>query len=146
MPTHTPPPYHYVPGELQMIPDQDGVPMPMVYWRGLCQPQFAGLSDRLNSLHDGRFVFRSNDVWIMAYAKSGTHWLHEVASMLIRASVEPSPDKTQFMIEREDTAKFNDIPVVDNIPRLLNGHLFYSQVMRIVSFISILVLYETIGD
>lgn len=63
---------------------------------------------------------RDDDVFLLTYPKSGTHWLWEVISRVRRETTEPMVDtKVQFMMEFVDVDVLNELPS----PRLLNTHL-----------------------
>ncbi|XP_052819659.1 sulfotransferase 1B1-like [Mya arenaria] len=66
------------------------------------------------------FECRDDDVFILAPMKSGTHWVWEIASMLLQGKAETIPKrKSKNMLENVPQNELNDIPS----PRILNSHL-----------------------
>lgn len=66
------------------------------------------------------FKCRDDDVFILAPVKSGTHWVWEIASMLIAGRAETIPkSKSKHMLEHQTADVFEEI----KSPRILNSHL-----------------------
>lgn len=70
---------------------------------------------------------RSDDVYICAYPKAGTHWLWEVTSMLLNKSSDRIKlIKETAMLEAVSQEQYNNIPS----PRVLNSHLPFSMLQK----------------
>ncbi|ESO91705.1 hypothetical protein LOTGIDRAFT_191399 [Lottia gigantea] len=69
-----------------------------------------------------KFTFNDNDVILTAYAKSGTHWLWEVLSMLIKGEAEPSKSAKERLMFSFGTQKDFD---KYQSPRIFNTHVRY---------------------
>ncbi|XP_076472885.1 sulfotransferase 1C2-like [Babylonia areolata] len=71
-----------------------------------------------------QMTLRQDDVMLCAFPKTGTHWLWEVSSMLLRGRAEyASLPKEQLMMEFVDVKKLQQMPS----PRILNTHLPFSM-------------------
>ncbi|KAL3868682.1 hypothetical protein ACJMK2_041460 [Sinanodonta woodiana] len=63
---------------------------------------------------------RNDDVIIAAYPKAGTHWVWEIANMLLTKSLEyHEKPKEAMMMEMVETSQLEDLPS----PRIFNTHL-----------------------
>ncbi|XP_048780303.2 sulfotransferase 1B1-like [Ostrea edulis] len=96
-----------------------------VSFDGMLLPGFQPLHDdvegRLNAIKN--LESRSGDVIIAAYPRSGTHWLWEITSMLLKQQDEyiEQTKGTAFLELVEDLSKLEKI----TSPRILNTHLPY---------------------
>ncbi|KAL3857294.1 hypothetical protein ACJMK2_011979 [Sinanodonta woodiana] len=65
---------------------------------------------------------KDDDVLLCAYPKSGTHWLWEVASMLLNGSADRiNLNKASAMLELIPQPMYEDI----QSPRVLNSHIYF---------------------
>lgn len=70
---------------------------------------------------------RDDDVLLITYLKSGTHWMWEVLSMLRAGKAETIPKTKQFcMIECISEKDLDSIPS----PRVLNAHFRFNQIPK----------------
>ncbi|CAC5400913.1 SULT1 [Mytilus coruscus] len=98
-------------------------PIPLPEHDGVCYPSFLPFREKgaEQTLKDiTNFQSRDTDIMICTYAKSGTHWINEITSMLIRKTAElDNINKATTMLET-----ISDFSVTDILPspRLLNTH------------------------
>ncbi|XP_076115878.1 sulfotransferase 1C4-like isoform X2 [Mytilus galloprovincialis] len=98
-------------------------PVPLPEHDGVCYPSFLPFREKgaEQALKDiTNFQSSDTDIMICTYAKSGTHWINEITSMLIRKTAElDNKDKATTMLET-----ISDFSVTDDLqsPRLLNTH------------------------
>nr|KAG5700338.1 hypothetical protein BaRGS_029590 [Batillaria attramentaria] len=88
---------------------------------------------------------REDDVIVCAFSRSGTHWLWEVASMLLTGKVEyEKHTKENAMLEAIEMEKTGALPS----PRLLNTHLPVSMLPRQVKDkrIKVILVYRNVKD
>ncbi|PAA54569.1 hypothetical protein BOX15_Mlig031048g3 [Macrostomum lignano] len=99
-------------------PDAEGVTVKNRLWRGYYVSDFPEAEVRMDRLCE--FSPRPDDVFIYAYLKCGTHWLHEICHFLLtgQAEVRPQP-KELAMVEAADLEDLDKIPS----PRVLNCHM-----------------------
>ncbi|OWF38641.1 Estrogen sulfotransferase [Mizuhopecten yessoensis] len=103
---------------IKKLPDNGGATLTVVDVDGYYFPVFnlKNLEEDLRSISG--WQARNGDLMICAYPKSGTHWIWEVASMLVKKRAERIPfNKDTAMIEL--TAHGNITS-----PRVLNSHVF----------------------
>ncbi|XP_046356479.2 sulfotransferase 1C4-like [Haliotis rufescens] len=68
---------------------------------------------------------KDDDIFLLAYPKSGTHWLWEVTSMLLQGSANAIPhSKSELMVEFRTQEVIDAFPAS---PRVLNTHVRYNQ-------------------
>ncbi|VDI62289.1 Hypothetical predicted protein, partial [Mytilus galloprovincialis] len=87
-------------------------------YRCMVKPREKGAEQALKDITN--FQSRDTDIMICTYAKSGTHWINEITSMLIRKTAElDNINKATTMLET-----ISDFSVTDDLPspRLLNTH------------------------
>ncbi|PAA72294.1 hypothetical protein BOX15_Mlig012366g1 [Macrostomum lignano] len=108
--------------ELSSLLDIAGVEYRFVLFRGVPVCPFPGVKRRVQTYWDS-FRPRQSDVWVCTFVKSGTHWVNEIAHMLLRGSTEAPKAKEEFMLERVDCQLLQNLPS----PRLMNTHLHCSQ-------------------
>lgn len=71
-----------------------------------------------------RMPMREDDIIIAAFPKCGTHWIWEVAQMLISGKAEHDlRSKEEVMMEFVEVENFHSLPS----PRVINSHLFLRQ-------------------
>lgn len=89
-----------------------------IYPQGIVE--FCMQNDLKKKLYDVRdFETREDDVFICAFAKSGTHWLWEIVSMLINKTSEyDKKAKEVTMMEFRTKEELDEI----SSPRILNHH------------------------
>ncbi|PVD31628.1 hypothetical protein C0Q70_07045 [Pomacea canaliculata] len=99
--------------------DPGGSSLTLLQFKGFNFPTFDPVA--LENLET--FEFRDDDVLISAFPKAGTHWLWEIARMLVAGNAElPVLEKDDFMIEFNPSKEyFNSMPS----PRILNTHVLY---------------------
>ncbi|XP_076452613.1 sulfotransferase 1A1-like [Babylonia areolata] len=88
---------------------------------------------------------REDDVVVMAYAKSGTHWIWEVASMLLSGSAE-YVNRTKVFAMME-TTRIDDLKAQPS-PRVLNSHLPFRLLPRQIKDkrVKVIHVYRNIKD
>ncbi|XP_061172334.1 sulfotransferase 1B1-like [Saccostrea echinata] len=70
---------------------------------------------------------REDDIIISAYPKAGTHWLWEVASMLVRHKAERIPEiKETAMMEGLTEETFDNM----SSPRVINTHVYFKYLPK----------------
>ncbi|XP_046548124.1 sulfotransferase 1B1-like [Haliotis rubra] len=68
---------------------------------------------------------KDDDIFLLAYPKSGTHWLWETTSMLLQGKAETIPHwKSKVMVEFQPQEVIDAFP---GSPRVLNTHVRYNQ-------------------
>ncbi|XP_013407197.1 sulfotransferase 1C2 [Lingula anatina] len=102
-----------------VLTDGDGLPFEWKQYQGLVGlPAMPNIVERLKLLP--KFVAREEDTWICTYPKCGTHWIWEIASMVINGKAETIPvPKEDYFIECTDLSSLDSKPS----PRVLNTHL-----------------------
>lgn len=75
------------------------------------------------------FESRSTDVLLCTTMKSGTHWIHEILSMLMNRKAEYNITGVLAEINLEYTTDFNTLDELPN-PRLFHTHLPYRYLPR----------------
>ncbi|KAL4228283.1 hypothetical protein ACF0H5_013714 [Mactra antiquata] len=87
---------------------------------------YCSLIDQEQAIKAARdFVPRDNDILLITYIKSGTHWLWEILSMLQRGSAETIPQvKQDCFIEFLSPTQLDAIPS----PRVLNSHIWFDKI------------------
>ncbi|XP_046569823.1 sulfotransferase 1C4-like [Haliotis rubra] len=64
---------------------------------------------------------KDDDILLLAYPKSGTHWLWEITSMLLQGKAETIPHwKSKLMVELQSQEVIDEFP---GSPRVLNTHV-----------------------
>ncbi|KAL8610875.1 hypothetical protein ACOMHN_056730 [Nucella lapillus] len=97
----------------------DGVPIPKLFETNRPIPEHI---ERLRSLE-----MRDDDILIMAYAKTGTHWLWEITTMLIKGKAQyDKRAKENFMMEARTIESIQ----AEESPRILNSHLLFRFLPR----------------
>ncbi|XP_048251814.1 sulfotransferase 1C2-like [Haliotis rufescens] len=69
---------------------------------------------------------REDDVFVCAYPKCGTHWVWEMARLLLSSDTEAVVNKEKIMLE----ASGNDVLEKSPSPRILNTHCLVEQLPR----------------
>ncbi|XP_067664626.1 sulfotransferase 1C2-like [Haliotis asinina] len=68
---------------------------------------------------------KADDILLLAYPKSGTHWLWEITSMLLQGKAQTIPHwKGSVMVELQPQEVIDAFP---RSPRVLNTHIRYNQ-------------------
>ncbi|XP_076453017.1 sulfotransferase 1A1-like isoform X2 [Babylonia areolata] len=109
--------------------DPDGPIMPVVEVEGILLPKMFQTSRPLTEhvqLVRG-LEMREDDVIILSNAKAGTHWVWEIASMLLSGKAEYEKRiKQSVMIEAQPIESIQSLPS----PRVLNSHLPFRLLPR----------------
>ncbi|CAC5384218.1 SULT1 [Mytilus coruscus] len=106
-------------------------PVPLPEFDGVFYPSFIPFREKgaEKALQDiTNFQSRDTDVMICTYGKSGTHWINEITSMLIRKTPElDTANKGMTMLET-----ISDFSVIDTLPspRLLNTHCLFQYLPK----------------
>ncbi|XP_067682132.1 sulfotransferase 1A1-like [Haliotis asinina] len=96
--------------------DDGGDGMSVITHNGYRFPNFPSKKAIVNM---SSVKIRSDDIIIMTYFRSGTHWVWELSRLLLAGKLDKSDiDKTSTMMELSDEEKYKDLPS----PRLLNSH------------------------
>ena len=97
--------------------DKEGFKHWGIEYDGLKLPQFEGLEEILSKLPS--MPIREDDLLLLSYPKSGTHWLWEIINMVLHENTEyMEQNKVQFFLE---FSKFENF--VSEEIRVLNSHL-----------------------
>ncbi|VDI55332.1 Hypothetical predicted protein, partial [Mytilus galloprovincialis] len=76
---------------------------------------------RINIPNIIKMQIRPDDVFLVAYPKSGTHWTWEVTSMLMQDGTEQKLSKGVAMLPIKTPEKIDELPS----PRLINSHCYF---------------------
>lgn len=95
--------------------DKDGYKHWIIEYDGLILPSFKDLEGILSELPS--MPIRDDDVLLLSFPKSGTHWCWEILNMVINGSTE---NRGQFFLEYSKQENF-----VSDEARVLNSHLRY---------------------
>ena len=88
------------------------------YYQGVKYPLFENIEQNLRQLPS--MPIRNDDVLLLAYPKSGTHWLWEVINMVVNENTTyMKVNKEEFFLEANKQEKLATI----KSPRVLNSHL-----------------------
>ena len=112
-------------------------------WYLACPAFNAALLERLPE-----FPLRRDDVMLCSYPKSGCHWVHEMARMLMSGTAEVDGfNKESAMLEFNQTEKYGDIDDLPS-PRLLNTHQYFENMPTdlINSDIKVIFVYRNPKD
>ncbi|KAL8562595.1 hypothetical protein ACOMHN_045859 [Nucella lapillus] len=122
-------------------------PMPVVWVDGVPIPKMfehnRPLEEHVKLLKD--LEMRQDDVVMVAYAKSGTHWLWEVTSMLVAGKAQY--EKRSKVFSMLDTSRIEDIRALPS-PRVLNSHFPVSFLPRQVKDkgVKVVHVYRNVKD
>ncbi|XP_060074361.1 sulfotransferase 1B1-like [Ylistrum balloti] len=110
------------------VPDETGHTLTLLEVDGTYRATCSSVPDHENEVRSiPTWLARDDDVLICSYPKSGTHWLWEVTSMLIRNKAERIPgEKESAMLELIQQSRFDNLPS----PRVLNTHVQYGHVPK----------------
>ncbi|XP_060074359.1 sulfotransferase 1B1-like [Ylistrum balloti] len=108
--------------------DNGGSGLKVIDLDGYYLPTFSQLKsheEELRSMPD--WMARDDDVMICTYPKSGTHWLWEIVSMLVKKKAERiSTVKETAMMEIMSKKTHDNIPS----PRVLNSHVYFEYLPK----------------
>lgn len=97
--------------------DKDGFKHWGSEYDGLKLPLFEGVEEILSHLPS--MPIRDDDILLLSYPKSGTHWIWEIINMVLNGNTEyMEMNKSQFFLEFSSHDNF-----VSNEARVLNTHL-----------------------
>ncbi|XP_069116809.1 sulfotransferase 1B1-like [Argopecten irradians] len=110
------------------VPDEAGNTLTLLEVDGIYRATCNSVPDHESEVRSiPTWLARDDDVLVCAYPKSGTHWLWEVASMLMRNKAERIPGvKETAMLELIQQSRFDNLPS----PRVVNTHAQYGQVPK----------------
>ncbi|XP_069132736.1 sulfotransferase 1A1-like [Argopecten irradians] len=73
------------------------------------------------------FESKESDILLCTYAKAGTHWVHEIVSMILQEGAEYTKGhKAGVMMEAADIETMTDLPS----PRFINTHLPFRHIPK----------------
>ncbi|XP_050411498.1 sulfotransferase 1B1 isoform X2 [Patella vulgata] len=106
---------------IERIPDSEGSTIKLgVVDEGYTAP-WPVMAEQANRVLN--LTFNSNDVILAGYAKSGTHWVWEILSMLMKGRAEPTQSTKEMLMFSFGTQEgFDQIPS----PRIFNSHAPYN--------------------
>ncbi|XP_064611532.1 sulfotransferase 1C2-like [Liolophura sinensis] len=100
------------------VTDPEGFTLRLTELDGVYASPFPGIKERVKKLKT--FKCRDDDILILAFAKSGTHWTWEIAHMLSRNTTEHIVgEKSEQFLEAQDAQDLE----AHKSPRILNTHL-----------------------
>ncbi|KAK6192558.1 hypothetical protein SNE40_004006 [Patella caerulea] len=108
---------------LVKIPDAAGETINFIEFKGRLYPNFS-----ISSVEAiPNFKVREDDIFLIAYPKSGSHWLWEVCRMLVAGTVDVKVrPKQSMMLELASHEEIDQEPS----PRVLNSHLRYDELPK----------------
>ncbi|OWF35183.1 sulfotransferase 1 family member D1-like [Mizuhopecten yessoensis] len=110
------------------LPDNAGTSVTVMDLDGYYLPTFNELKnheEELRSIPD--WQARDDDLMICTYPKSGTHWIWEIVSMLVKKKAERvSAVKETAMLEIMAKATLDNMPS----PRVLNSHVYFEYLPK----------------
>ncbi|XP_033736239.1 sulfotransferase family cytosolic 1B member 1-like [Pecten maximus] len=113
---------------IKKLPDNSGATLTVLDLDGYYLPTFLQLKnheEELRSMPDWKA--RDDDVMICTYPKSGTHWLWEIVSMMVRKKAERIKTvKETAMMEIMAKETHDNIPS----PRVLNTHVYFEYLPK----------------
>lgn len=103
---------------LDWLYDRDGESIAFLKYNGVPFPSMLSLPEALSQLHSLRA--HKDDIFICAYPCSGTHWMWEVTSMLLKQKAERITQvKEDYMLEVVSPNKYAE----KASPRIFNTHV-----------------------
>ncbi|XP_069132735.1 sulfotransferase 1B1-like [Argopecten irradians] len=101
------------------FPIYDGCMLPKL------DPLMANTEKHMESVRN--FESKESDILLCTFGKSGTHWVHEIASMILKGEAEySSTGKVDVMLEIADMDKLKDLPS----PRFINTHFAFRHLPK----------------
>ncbi|XP_048730848.2 sulfotransferase 1E1-like isoform X2 [Ostrea edulis] len=105
--------------------DGKSTPPPIIEFDGMMLPPFTPLREDVKKRFEEirNLACRKDDIILVTYPKSGTHWVWEIICMLLKNKAEYSKEVKEFLF----LEAIPDLSILDNIPspRPLNTHLPY---------------------
>ncbi|KAL8565925.1 hypothetical protein ACOMHN_000502 [Nucella lapillus] len=126
---------------------EPAAPMPVAEIEGVVIPRFfennRPMEEHVRMLK--ALEMRKDDILLMAYCKSGTHWMWEVASMLI--SGKAVYEKRTKIFAMMETAKIEDLNAEPS-PRVLNSHFPFRLLPRQIKEkkVKVIHVYRNVKD
>lgn len=118
--------------EVLMLKDSSGNNVELVEYDGYCLARRAiengDIPDsRTNIPNIIKMKVRTDDVFLVAYPKAGTHWTSEIMHMLLHGKIEYNAEpQINSMLPFQAPERMDQLPS----PRIINSHMYFRHLPR----------------